>query len=276
VLEDVLLARPDNFRWLATSKISEATLASDARFDAVLAKRQHAEMVSAYEDAGVRCHFLDADPALPYQVFARDSSTATPRGPVVLLPQQWWRRGEYAPVLNFYRAANIPLAGMITAAPVEGGDVMIVEPGCALIGCAETRTQEPGARQLAAIFEADGWEVRIQPFPSLFVHLDVLVAVLADKLAAVCTEVVPGGLVSWLRAKGFDLIEVPADEAFTLGVNAMPLGEDRVLSGAASHSLNEAMRSRGLTVLDPDLSMFSAGGGGAHCLAQALRRKKLA
>jgi hypothetical protein len=25
-------------------------------------------------------------------------------------------------------------------------------------------------------------------------------------------------------------------------------------------------------VLDPDLEMFTLGGGGAHCLAQALRR----
>ena len=47
-------------------------------FDPAKARRQHAEMVSAYEDAGVRVHMLDPDPALPYQVFARDSSVMTP------------------------------------------------------------------------------------------------------------------------------------------------------------------------------------------------------
>ena len=36
------------------------------------------------------------------------------------------------------------------------------------------------------------------------------------------------------------------------------------------------MRARGLEVLDPDLSVFTAGGGGAHCLAQALRREPAA
>ena len=121
----------------------------------------------AYEEAGVRCHFLIRTPALPYQVFARDSSAATPNGPVVLLPQQWWRRGEYAPVIDFYAEAEVPLAGKITAAPVEGGDVMIVEPGSVLIGCSESRTQEPGARQMAAYFEAEGWEARIQQLPVL-------------------------------------------------------------------------------------------------------------
>jgi N-dimethylarginine dimethylaminohydrolase len=45
-----------------------------------------------------------------------------------------------------------------------------------------------------------------------------------------------------------------------------------VISTRHSARLNEAMRARGLEVLDPDLSAFTAGGGGAHCLAQVLRR----
>jgi N-dimethylarginine dimethylaminohydrolase len=274
-LTDVLLCRPDHFRWLATSAISQATLDSEAKFDRDLGLRQHAEMVASYEEAGIRCHFLEPDSALPYQVFARDSSTATPNGPVVLLPQQWWRRGEYAPVIDFYAEKEIPLAGKITAAPVEGGDVVIVEPGSVLIGCSESRTQEPGARQMAAYFEADGWEARIQQLPSSFVHLDVLVACLEEKLAAVCSEVVPAGLITWLRAKGFELIDVPEGEAFELGVNAISLGKERVLSAARAETLNAALRARGLTVIDPDLSVFTAGGGGAHCLAQPLHRERL-
>lgn len=274
LLRDVLLCPPDNFRWLPTSAISQATLDSGARFDHELAVRQHAEMVACYEQEGVTCHYLTPDPALPYQVFARDSSTASPAGGIVLAPQQWWRRGEYAAVADFYRSAGIPLAGTITAAAVEGGDVMIVEPGCVLIGCGEARTQEPGARQLAALFESMGWEARVQAFPARFVHLDVIYATLGDKLAGICPDAVPASLVTWLRNKGFDLIEVPEEEAFTLGVNAMPLGPDRVLSSADARTLNEGLRARGVTVLDPALSMFTAGGGGAHCMAQALRRER--
>ena len=40
---------------------------------------------------------LDPDEALPYQVYARDSSFMTPWGAVVTQMHQWWRRGEYAP-----------------------------------------------------------------------------------------------------------------------------------------------------------------------------------
>jgi N-dimethylarginine dimethylaminohydrolase len=273
-LTDVLLCPPTHFRWMNTSQISGSTLASGIAFDPELAARQHAEMVSCYVQAGVACHLLQADPALPYQVFARDSSTATPAGSVILQMQQAWRRGEYAAVLGFHQATGIPIVDMITAGAVEGGDVMIMEPGCVLIGYCEARTQLPGAMQLAEIFRAQGWEARIEPFPPRYVHIDLLVVSLAEKLAAVCTEVVSGGLFRWLRERGFQMIDIPEPDAFALGANAMPLGDGRVLSSAGALTLNEGLRARGITVVAPDLSMFTLGGGGPHCLAQALRRER--
>ena len=275
-LLDVLVCAPDNFRWLPTSAISRATLESGRRFDGELACRQHAAMVEAYEEAGVGVHFLETDAALPYQVFARDSSAMTPNGAVIAQLHQWWRRGEYAPTIAFYQRNQIPIRGMITAGALEGGDVMILEPGCAVIGACEARTQERAARQLAGWLAEDGWEVRVEPIPERFVHIDVLLAVLAERLAAACTDVLSAGFVSWLRGRGFELIEVPAADAFELGANAMSLGDERVLSVAGADALNAAMRARGLTVRELDLSMFTLGGGGAHCLAQALRRERLA
>jgi arginine deiminase len=275
-LHDVLLCPPDNFRWLPTSAISRATLESGRTFDADLARRQHAEMVSAYETAGVSCHFLEPDPALPYQVFARDSSVMTPQGAVVTQLRQWWRRGEYAPVIRFYEGSEVPIWKLVTAAALEGGDVIIVEPGTMLIGNGEERTQEQAASQLAGWMREAGWEVRVEPIPGRFVHIDVLVSVLAEGLAAVCVEVASSGLVGWLRDKGFEILPVPVEEAFDLGVNAISLGGDRVLSGAGAGTLNEQLRARGLEVYEPDLSSFTLGGGGAHCLAQALRRERVA
>ncbi len=80
----------------------------------------HGEMVAAYEDAGVVTHTLPADPVLPYQVFSRDSSVWGPTGPIVTQLHQSWRRGEYAPVLDFYAGAGIEIAHMVTAG-VAGG-----------------------------------------------------------------------------------------------------------------------------------------------------------
>jgi arginine deiminase len=274
-LLDVLLCRPDNFRWLPTSAISRATLDAGYTYDPELAAKQHASMVSAYKEAGVRCHFLEPDPALPYQVFARDSSAMGPNGTVVTQLAQYWRRGEYAPVIRFHQEQGIPIREMITAGSLEGGDVMIVEPGTVLIGAGETRTQEAAAAQLAGWFKEDGWEARVQPIPERYVHIDVLVAVLGEKLAAVCAEVLPSAVMQWLRGKRFDLIEVSAEQAFTLGVNAISLGGERVISATEARELNEELRSRGIEVVEVDLDMFTLGGGGAHCLGQAVRRERL-
>lgn len=270
---DVLLCPPDHFRWLPTSAISRATLESGRTFDPVAARAQHAELVAAYEAAGVRCHFLEPDPALPYQVFARDSSVMTPWGAFVTAPKQPWRRGEYGPVIRFYETAEIPIWRMATAGAIEGGDVMVVEPGAVVIGTGEERTELAAARQLAGFFETEGWEARVEPIPGVFVHVDVLMAIVAERLAAVCTEAISGGLVRWLRAKGFEILDVPVADAWTLGVNAISLGEGRVLTGAGARALNEQMEARGLELVAPELETFTLGGGGAHCLGQALRRE---
>lgn len=273
-LLDVLLCSPENYRWRATSAISRATLESGLVFEPAAAASQHAEMVDAYEQSGVRCHFLKPDPALPYQVFTRDSSTMGPYGTVVTQLNQSWRRGEYAAVIRFHQEAEIPIRGMITAGSLEGGDVVLVEPGAVMIGNGESRTEEAAARQLARWFEEDGWEARVQPIPERYVHLDVLVSILAPKLAAVCVDELPSGGLAWLRARGFEIIEISARQAFSLGVNAISLGGERILSPAGA-DLNEQLRARGLEVLEPELSMFTLGGGGPHCLAEALRRERL-
>lgn len=275
LLHDVLLCPPDNFHWLPTSVISKGTLAGDRTYDREHSLTAHREMVMAYEEAGVRVHYLEPDRNLPYQVFARDSSIATPLGPVIAQLAQPWRRGEYAPAIRFYEGAGIPIHQMSTAGTLEGGDAIIVEPGRLLLGNGEERTNAAGAKQLSDWFEELGWEVRIEPIPSHFVHIDVLVSILGPKLAAVCVEMASTGLLAWLRDAGFEILEVSVADAFGLGVNAISLGGDRVISTRRSTDLNEKLRALGMTVFDPDLEMFTLGGGGAHCLAQPLRRERL-
>jgi N-dimethylarginine dimethylaminohydrolase len=274
-LLDVLLCPPDNFHWLPASAIARATLDSGLTFSPDTARRQHAEMVSVYEQAGVQVHFLEPDPNLPYQVFARDSSINVSDGPIVTQCAQWWRRGEYAQVIRFYQQRGIPIKQMVTAGSFEGGDFMIVEPGVAAIGTGEERTQEKAARQVAGWLGVDGWEVRVERIPAHFLHIDVLAAMLGEKLAAVCVEQVGTGFLRWLEQKGVEIVPVSLEAALKLGVNGVALGDDRVLSTAESKDLNGRLRALGLTVYDPELSMFTLGGGGAHCLMQAIRRERV-
>ncbi len=271
-LRDVLLCSPENFRWLPTSSISKATLASGAKFDRQLAMKQHREMVSAYEDAGVTVHYLDPDETLPYQVYARDSSFMTPWGAVVTQMHQWWRRGEYAPVLRFYQSKGIPIWNMVTAAAMEGGDFDVIEPGAVLIGYCGERTQEPAARQIQGWLSKEGWEVRLAPIAEHYVHIDLMVCMLAHKLAAVCLDTTDDSIIDWLKSRKIEIVPVSYRDTMLLGCNVIALGDDKVISTAQSKDLNARLRARGFTVYDPDVSMFTLGGGGVHCMAQALRR----
>lgn len=272
VLRDVLLGPPDNYKWLPTSSISKATLREGHHFDKQAAMAQHREMVDCYRQAGVTVHMLEPDEALPYQVYARDSSFMTPYGAVVTQMNQWWRRGEYAPVIDFYRDNDIPIFNMITAASFEGGDFDVIEPGCVLIGYCGERTQEPAALQAKGWFEAKGWEVRLAPIDSFYVHIDLMVCMLAEKLCAVCLEITDPGIVQWLRDKKIEIVPVSFADTMLLCCNVMSLGNDRVLSTKLSKNLNGKLRALGFEVYDPDVSVFTKGGGGVHCMAQPLRR----
>ena len=77
-----------------------------------------------------------------------------------------------------------------------------------------------------------------------------------------------------LKARGFEFVDVPYGEAKDLGVNLVALGNDKVLSMKGSAAVNDRMRALGFEVFDPDMSMFTLGGGGVHCLSQALCREE--
>ncbi len=272
-LLDVLVGPSEHFEWLPTSAISKAALASGRTLTSGDVTGAHAELVSAYEDAGVTVHRLPADPALKYQVFSRDSSIWSSEGPIVTQMNQWWRRGEYAPVLAFYESSGIEVTHLVTAAAFEGGDMVLPDARCALIGHCEERTQRPAAEQVGGWLTGLGWEVRLQPFDPHFVHIDVIVCMAAPGLATICEEAAPPGLADWLRGQAIELLPVSYGEAMSLGANVMALGRDRVISAAGAGSLNKRLRALGLTVYEPDLWPFTMGGGGPHCLAQPLRRE---
>ena len=182
------------------------------------------------------------------------------------------RRADYHSVIRFYQQNNIPIWNYATAGQFEGGDFVILEPGTVLIGYCGERSEQAGAEQVAEFVREEGWEVEVAPIPALFVHMDGLVVPLDHKLVVTCLGALEGWVIDWLQKKGFEFVDVGFAEAKDLGVNLVSLGNKRVLSMAGSVKLNQDLRDRGYEVFAPDMSMFTLGGGGVHCLCQALRR----
>ena len=277
VLRDVLLGQPIHYRWVDAGPITRRTLQNakhlGVKFDLRVALDQHAEMVRIYEEEGVRCHFLDADEVLHRNFFARDSSAMTPFGAIICHMQLKCRRADYVTAIRFYQQANIPIFNMVTAGHFEGGDFCIIEPGVVLIGHGGERSEESGAQQVATWMREKGWEAVVAPIPAHFVHMDALVVPIAPKLAVACVDALEDWVVEWLASHDFELVEVGyKDCAKSLGVNLVCLGNERILSMASSRDLNERLSAMGFKVHAPDMSMFTLGGGGVHCLSQALRR----
>jgi N-dimethylarginine dimethylaminohydrolase len=279
-LNHVLLGKPEHFRWVDAGAITQRTLKNAEKmgvtFDLQSAMAQHAEMVRIYEQAGVVCHFLDADPVLHRNFFARDSSAMTPWGAIICHMQLKCRRADYVSVIQFYQRNEIPIWNYVTAGHFEGGDFVILEPGTVMVGWCGERSEEAGAEQVAGWVRDKGWEAQVVPIPAHFIHLDGLLVPIAPKLAVACVDALEDWVVDWLRGKGFEFVNVDYKEAKALGVNLVPLGDNRILSMAGSPALNEKLRSLGFKVFDPEMNMFTLGGGGVHCLCQSLSREPAA
>ena len=136
------------------------------------------------------------------------SSVMTPFGPVITMPQTRFRRGDYALTIKFYQDAGIPIWNMITAGHFEGGDFMVVEPGFVLCGYGGERSEKEGAEQMCDWFRAEGWEAYPVPFPPHFVHLDVSVGFINEKLVAVAQDAHQPWFLNLLNSKGYEILPI--------------------------------------------------------------------
>lgn len=124
---------------------------------------------------------------------------------------------------------------------------------------------------MAGWFRDEGWEVERMPISREFVHLDGLLVPLDTKLLVACLD----ALEPWVVASRAELrlCRCRLCRGATPWRQPHGAGQRRVLSMQGADRLNTDLASRGYEVHAPDMSMFTLGGGGVHCLAQALRRE---
>lgn len=271
-LTDVLLCRPAFLKPVPCCSVTQESLRQGFATSVPRALAQHRALQAALEASGVRCHFLEPDPALPDMCFTRDSLVTTPWGLLALNPAAGHRRAEAAHALKAARSLGVPLAGVVSQGTAEGGDIAIVRRGLAIVGCSGDRTDEDGAESVADIFRGRGWDAIVYRFDPHSLHLDTQFAMVGDELALACTDVLSDEFLACLDGRGIETISVSYKEARALGCNILSLGERRVIASANNERVSDILRERGYQVETLELDEFTRCGGGVHCLTMPLAR----
>jgi N-dimethylarginine dimethylaminohydrolase len=240
-----------------------------------IARAEHDRFVEVLASLGPTVHQLDDETDSPDLVYTFDPLLVTDRGAIPLRPGKLNRMGEPAVLEAWMRATGIPTAGRIEApGTIEGGDTFWLRPDLFCIG-RTLRTNDAGARQLAAIV---GGDVRIfdLPYwrgPAELIHLLSVISPVADDLAVVYLRLLPVGLWDLLRELGIRLIEVPDDEFPTLGCNVLAVRPGVVIVADGNPRTRSALEAAGCEVHGyPATEIGINGSGGPTCLARPILR----
>jgi N-dimethylarginine dimethylaminohydrolase len=249
--------------------------------DLARARREHDGLVSTLDGLGVRVHVLDDGPGEdlpddPDLVYVFDPLLVTDAGAIPLRPGKPNRAAEPAVVERWLAARGVPTAGRIEApGTVEAGDTVWLRDGLLVIG-RTLRTNDAGARQLAAIV---GGDVRIVDLPywrgpAELVHLMSVISPVSDELAVVFPPLLPAALHAWLGELGIGLVEVPEEEYATLGCNVLAVQPGVVIVADGNPVTRRGLEAAGVEVHPIPLGEVGENGsGGVTCLTRPILRR---
>ena len=239
------------------------------------ARREHASLVDTLTGLGVTVRDLRAETDDPDLVYVFDPLLVADAGAIPLRPGKPNRAGEPAVLEAWTTAHGIPTAGRIEApGTVEGGDTFWLRPDLLCIG-RSLRTNDAGARQLAAIV---GGDVRVfdLPYwkgPAELVHLLSVISPVADDLAVVFLPLLPAGLHELLLELGVRLVEVPDEEYATLGCNVLAVRPGVAVVAEGNPVTRRRLEAAGCEVHAVELGEVGGNGsGGVTCLTRPLLR----
>jgi N-dimethylarginine dimethylaminohydrolase len=239
------------------------------------ARREHDGLVETLDRLGVRVQHLDADTDDPDLVYVFDPMLIADGGAIALAPGKPNRRGEPAVLQAWASAHGIPALGRITGlGTIEGGDTFWLRPDLLCIG-RSLRTNDDGARQLAAIVGGDAriFDVPYWKGPAELVHLMSVISPVTDDAAVVFLPLLPAGLFELLRDLGTRLIEVPEEEYPTLGCNVLAVRPGVVVVADGNPVTRRRMETAGVEVhAVPLREVGENGSGGVTCLTRPLLR----
>jgi N-dimethylarginine dimethylaminohydrolase len=271
-LTDVMLSAPQHLELVPCNAVSIANHSSGVTCSADIAAEQHARLVEALQEHGVRCHLVPPVEGLADLSFTRDATLMSPWGLIALSPAVEHRLAEVAHIRASVAGWDVPLCGAIDEGRVEGGDVCLLRPGVVAIGHSGERTDERGALALARIFEQRGWRSILTRVDPRYLHLDTIFTIVDRNRAIACVEALEDGFLLAVQELGIDIVAATEAEVEKLGANLLSLGDGRILAPSDNGRIDAALEALGYEVVRVDIDQFTRCGGGIHCLTLPLSR----
>lgn len=238
----------------------------DENIDVDIAMKQHREFERLLRKHGVEVIKLPSSEKFPEQVFTRDIGFTVGDEVFVAEMASDIRKGEEEALEEFLEEEDIPY--QTTVDRVEGGDV-IVDQDNVYVGIS-SRTSDQAVRNLER--DLPNHNIIRVPFNEKYLHLDCVFNILSPKVGLIFPEALSPEMVETL-SETYTLIEVSAEEQFTLGTNVLSIGDGKVFSLPQNKKVNKAMRENGYEVIEVDFSEIIKSGGSFRCCSMPLERE---
>ncbi|EMR06426.1 Arginine deiminase [Bhargavaea cecembensis DSE10] len=209
---------------------------------------------------------LEPSEEFPEQVFTRDIGFAVGDELFISRMASEIRQGEEEALENLLREKGIRYR-KLDGGRIEGGDV-IVDRDIVYVGVSD-RTSRDAIRMLSE--ELPEHEIIPVEFDGKYLHLDCVFNILSPETALIFPEALNPETVEKLGGK-YNLIDVNADEQFTMGTNVLSIGAGKLFSLPVNPEVNRAMREHGYEVIEIDFTEIIKSGGSFRCCSMPVER----
>jgi len=223
--------------------------------EAVVARRQHDDLVEAYQDAGV--------------------TVMTPEGAVLARPASTVRAGEERFVAQKLVKLNVPILRCVRGNGVfEGADASWLDSSTVILGTG-LRTNSEGAAQVTSILKEMNIDVVAVDLPGTVMHLMGTLR-FVDQDSAICWRSrIPRSAIKILQDHEYTIDFIPDEQEAVHGMalNFVTLGPKKILMPTGNPRTQSFYENMGIKCVTVDVSEIHKAAGGIGCLTGILRRE---
>ncbi len=245
-----------------------------------VARKEHDTFVSLLSQAGADVIYHDEpQPDRADALYVFDPVMITDQGAVILRMGKDLRRGEETPMARCLEALGIPVYYSLHGqALAEGGDLLWLDHDNLAAGLG-FRTNAEGLLQLKEALSR--LDVNVMPVelpyfsgPDACLHLLSLISIVDHNMAVIYRPLLSVPFWKYLKAHGFQLIEVPEEEFKTMGPNVLATAPGNCIMLEGNPITRKRLEKAGCrvsTYSGKEISLKAEGG--PTCLTRPILRE---